>query len=81
MDKIDFEIIDDKLIRYIPVFEAGNNICRSDTVIDKDTFIKCYEKWIKGEGKDWLQTFNTDSATACYTAVQRLKESLNADSD
>lgn len=27
--------------------------------------------------KDWLQTFNTDSATECYTAVQRLKESLN----
>lgn len=29
----------------------------------------------------WLSTFNTESATACYTAVQRLKESLNADSD
>ena len=27
--------------------------------------------------KDWLSTFNTDSATACYTAVQRLKESVN----
>ena len=52
MDKIDFEIIGDKLIKYIPVFEVGNNIYRSDTVIDKDTFIKCYEKWIKGEGEE-----------------------------
>lgn len=31
--------------------------------------------------KEWLSTFNTESATACYTAVQRLKESVNADSD
>jgi hypothetical protein len=23
--------------------------------------------------KDWLSTFNTDSATECFTAVQRLK--------
>lgn len=27
--------------------------------------------------KDWLSTFNTESATACYTAVQRLKESVD----
>lgn len=27
--------------------------------------------------KDWLSTFNTDSATECFTAVQRLKESVN----
>lgn len=26
--------------------------------------------------KEWLSTFNTESATACYTAVQRLKESI-----
>lgn len=24
----------------------------------------------------WLSTFNTESATACYTAVQRLKEKI-----
>lgn len=27
--------------------------------------------------KDWLKTFNTDSATECFTAVQRLKERMN----
>ena len=27
--------------------------------------------------KEWLSTFNTDSATECYTAVQKLKEKIN----
>lgn len=27
--------------------------------------------------KDWLSTFNTDSATECFTAVQQLKETIN----
>jgi hypothetical protein len=27
--------------------------------------------------KDWLSTFNTDSATECFTAVQQLKERVN----
>ncbi|MBO7696772.1 MAG: hypothetical protein J6T10_29445 [Methanobrevibacter sp.] len=31
--------------------------------------------------KEWLQTFNTDSATECFTAIQRLKESLDEDSN
>lgn len=26
--------------------------------------------------KEWLLSFNTDSATECFTAVQRLKESV-----
>ena len=27
--------------------------------------------------EEWLSTFNTDSVTECFTAVQRLKESVN----
>lgn len=27
--------------------------------------------------KDWLSTFNTESATECFTAVQQLKEIIN----
>jgi hypothetical protein len=27
--------------------------------------------------KDWLSTFNTYSATECFTAVQQLKETIN----
>ena len=30
---------------------------------------------------DWLSTFNTDSATECFTAVQQLKEKLNGQMD
>lgn len=29
----------------------------------------------------WLSTFNTDSATECFTAVQELKENLNGQMD
>lgn len=29
------------------------------------------------EIEEWLSSFNTESATECFTAVQRLKESLN----
>jgi hypothetical protein len=35
------------------------------------------EDWIK----EWLCTFNTDSATECFTAVQQLKEKLNGQMD
>lgn len=27
--------------------------------------------------KDWLSTFNTESATACFTAVQELKKRVD----
>jgi hypothetical protein len=27
--------------------------------------------------QDWLSTFNTESATECFTAVQQLKERMN----
>lgn len=29
----------------------------------------------------WLSTFNTDSATACFTAVQELKKRLESNTD
>lgn len=29
----------------------------------------------------WLSSFNTDSATECFTAVQQLKEKLNGQMD
>lgn len=31
--------------------------------------------------KEWLSTFNTDSATQCFTAVQELKKRLEGDTD
>lgn len=35
------------------------------------------EDWIKY----WLSSFNTESATCCFTAVQQLKEKLNGQMD
>lgn len=31
--------------------------------------------------KSWLSSFNTESATCCFTAVQQLKEKLNGQMD
>lgn len=31
--------------------------------------------------KSWLSSFNTESATCCFTAVQELKEKLNGQMD
>lgn len=44
-----FEIQDDVLIKNTPVPNIGNNIIRQEIVIDKETFIKCYEEWIEKE--------------------------------
>lgn len=37
---------------------------------------KAYELGKTESFEEWLNTFNTDSATACYTAVQELKKRL-----
>ena len=38
-----------------------------------DLAIKALEQQIC---EDWLSTFNTESATECFTAVQQLKEKI-----
>ena len=45
MSKIYFEIYDNVLIKNIPY--PGESIYKQEVVIDKDTFIKCFEAWIK----------------------------------
>lgn len=47
-------------------------------VLQKNKNIYSCEKWEceyeqKLTPREWLSTFNTNSATECYTAVQRLK--------
>ena len=52
---------------------------RFDGVITLDEYkelLSLMEKRDKVRAISWLQTFNTDSATECFTAVQRLKESV-----
>jgi hypothetical protein len=43
-----FEIDGDKIIRYKPV-GYSDNYYSSDVVMDKETFIEAYKKWILGD--------------------------------
>jgi hypothetical protein len=52
---------------------------RFDGVITFDEYMELLsliQKRDKVRTKNWLSTFNTDSATECFTAVQRLKEKI-----
>lgn len=42
-----FEIIDDLVLKRITVFEGGACVVSYEPVMDKKTFIECFEKWIK----------------------------------
>ena len=53
---------------------------RFDGVITVDEYrelLSLMEKRDKVRIINWLSTFNTESATECFTAVQRLKERIN----
>lgn len=47
MNKIYFEVEDDVVIKHTPMPEIGENIYNIEPVMDKDTFIKCYEMWVE----------------------------------
>ena len=47
--EITFEFRDDVLIKRTPTPQYGKNIYSVEEVIDKETFVKCYEKWIKAD--------------------------------
>jgi len=34
---------------------------------------------VKGTVEGWLESFNTESATACYTAIQELKKQIGGE--
>ncbi len=51
MDKVYFEIKDNVVIKYMPVPQIREGIYKSEIVMDKETFIKCFEKWIKVESE------------------------------
>lgn len=53
---------------------------RFDGVITVDEYkelLSLIEKRDKVNISNWLSTFNTESATECFTAVQQLKERMN----
>lgn len=47
---------------------------RENVVVARETTV---EEWLTM----WLSSFNTESATCCFTAVQQLKEKLNGQMD
>jgi abortive infection bacteriophage resistance protein len=81
--KIKEEIIDEK-DTYVRLHKKNlrAKLCkmRLDGVITFDEYLELLslvQKRDKVRMKNWLSTFNTDSATECFTAVQRLKEKIN----
>lgn len=47
MSKINFEVVDDAVIKYIPMPELGENIYKPEVVMTKEIFQECYKKWIE----------------------------------
>lgn len=56
---------------------AHNLLNLDRTLMINEALDTIIEKAERQSYEDWLKTFNTDSATECFTAVQRLKESVN----
>ena len=50
MNKIEFEIRDDVIVRYAPIL-GRPNLVKEEIVMDKQTFIEAYKKWILEEDK------------------------------
>lgn len=47
MSEIQSEILDDKLIRFVPLHSDGKCITGQDiTVITKEEFLACYNEWV-----------------------------------
>lgn len=52
MAKITFSIDDKYIWRHTEQFGFGDFTYKNEPVMDKETFVKAYEKWIKGNEDD-----------------------------
>ena len=52
MNKIVFAVEEDVVIKEIPLSINRNFAYKQEVVIDKDTFIECYKRWILKEGEE-----------------------------
>lgn len=43
----EFKIEGDEVVKYTPQPQYGENTCFREVVMDKETFKKCFDKWIK----------------------------------
>ena len=48
-NSVTFSLNGDYVERLISIPEVGNNVFKSEKVMDKKTFIECYKKWIVQE--------------------------------
>lgn len=68
------DLVDAKDITIIPY--PTDESCKSGT-LGLYTLQETLERREKANIAAWLSSFNTESATECFTAVQRLKERVN----
>ena len=45
-NSVDFEIVNNELVKYIPMPQYGNGMTQREVVITREAFIECYNKWI-----------------------------------
>lgn len=51
MNEVYFDIVDDVVIKYTPIFKDG--LYEKEIVMTKEIFQKCYKKWVESqEGED-----------------------------
>lgn len=58
---------------------AKNDPCIVDAMIDWSIRTVKSQPSVTPSFKEWLSSFNTDSATECFTAVQELKKKLEGE--
>lgn len=59
MSKIYFEVEGDIVIKYTPI-PGMDNAYKTEVVMTKDAFRKCYEKWIKQEPRESLDKIRAE---------------------
>ena len=69
------DLVDTKGYKVIP-YPTNNDSCEFGT-LGLYTLQEILEMQEKANIAAWLSSFNTDSATCCFTAVQQLKERVN----
>ena len=52
MSKIYFEVEGGVVIKHTPIPEIGENAYKTEVIMTKDVFRKCYKKWIEQEPKE-----------------------------
>lgn len=63
------------------VFEQVRPYCAHivSQQISKEHLEKALVQYSKVDLHEWLESFNTESATACFTAIQELKKRIGGD--